>query len=73
MFWRKGKDIFLSIDKNDNGYINKFAEMSIEEFLTKGIQLLLDCQMEKIYMKILFQQHFIFYMIMKIILYEFLN
>ena len=42
MFWRKGKDIFLSIDKNDNGYINKFAEMSKEEFLTKGIQLLLD-------------------------------
>ena len=73
MFWSKGKDIFLSIDKNDNGYINEFAEMSKEEFLTKGIQLLLDCQMEKIYMKILFQQHFIFYMIMKIILCEFLN
>ena len=34
---------FLSgILKNDNGYMNEFAEMTKEEFLTKGIQLLLD-------------------------------
>lgn len=34
--------LLSTIDKNDNGYMNEFAEMSKEEFLTKGIQLLLD-------------------------------
>jgi predicted acetyltransferase len=34
--------ILSTIEKNDNGYINEFAEMTKEEFLTKGIQLLLD-------------------------------
>ena len=34
--------LLSGIDKNDNGYMNEFAEMTKEEFLTKGIQLLLD-------------------------------
>ena len=34
--------LLSTLAKNDNGYINEFAEMSKEEFLSKGIQLLLD-------------------------------
>ena len=34
--------LFSGIAKLDNGYVNEFAEMSKEEFLTKGIQLLID-------------------------------
>ena len=34
--------LLSTIEKNDNGYVNEFAEMTKEEFLTKGIQLLLD-------------------------------
>ena len=34
--------LLSTIEKNDNGYVNEFAEMTNEEFLTKGIQLLLD-------------------------------
>jgi len=35
-------ELFKGIAKNDNGYSNEFAEMTKEEFCTKGIQLLLD-------------------------------
>ena len=34
--------LLSQFSKIDNGYINEFAEMSKEEFLSKGIQLLLD-------------------------------
>ena len=34
--------LLSGIEKNDNGYMNEFAEMTKEEFMTKGIQLLLD-------------------------------
>ena len=34
--------LLSGIEKDDNGYINEFAEMTKEEFMTKGIQLLLD-------------------------------
>ena len=34
--------LLSGIEKMDNGYMNEFAEMTKEEFLTKGIQLLLD-------------------------------
>ena len=34
--------LLSTFKKNENGYINEFAEMTQEEFLTKGIQLLLD-------------------------------
>ena len=34
--------LLSGFSKNDNGYINEFAEMTKEEFLSKGIQLLLD-------------------------------
>ena len=34
--------LLSGIAKNDNGYSNEFAEMTKEEFLSKGIQLLLD-------------------------------
>lgn len=34
--------LLSGLAKNDNGYMNEFAEMTKEEFMTKGIQLLLD-------------------------------